>query len=114
MAKQVIWSPLAKEELKNILLSTLEKQGDKRSCKTIYDQFQNALHRVTLNPFIGKATEMENIRYVTPHPDYTIFYRHSLVRIEVLVIWNNHHKGGRMKTITAKGSELQHTDKQRL
>ena len=102
MAKQVIWSPLAKEELKKILLSTIDKQGDKRSCKTLYGLFQNVLHRITLNPFIGKVTEMENIHYVTPHPNYTVFYRHSLLKIEILVIWDNHHKAGRMKMITEK------------
>ena len=31
-----------------------------------------------------------------PHPDYTLLYRHSLRKIEVLVLWNNHHKLGSM------------------
>ena len=41
----------------------------------------------------------DNIRYITPHPDYTLFYRHSLLKIEVLVLWNNSHKAGKIKTI---------------
>ena len=41
-----------------------------------YTLFQNALYRVTLNPFIGQPTEAENIRYIIPHPDYTLLYRH--------------------------------------
>lgn len=99
MAKQISWSPLAKEELKKILLSSRQKYGNNKFGKTLYSLFQNAIHRASLNPFIGRTTEKENIRYVTPHPDYTIFYRHTLQKIEVLVLWNNEHKAGRMKTI---------------
>lgn len=76
MAKQIIWSPFAKEVLKNILLSSLEKHKNKQFGKTMYSLFQNALYRVSLNPFNGQATEIDNVRYVTPHPDYTLFYRH--------------------------------------
>lgn len=99
MAKQIIWSPLAKEVLKNILLSSLEKHKNKQFGKTMYSLFQNALYRVSLNPFNGQATEIDNVRYVTPHPDYTLFYRHNLQRIEVLVLWNNHYKQGKLETV---------------
>ena len=91
MVKQINWSPLAKEELRNLLLSSLQKHGNKEQGKVIYSLFQN--------PFIGQATEADNIRYITPHPDYTLFYRHSLLKIEVLVLWNNSHKAGKIKTI---------------
>ena len=99
MVKQIIWSPLAKEGLRSILLSSQQKHGDKNQSKILYSLLQNALHRITLNPFIGQATEVDNIRYITPHPDYTLFYRHSLLKIEVLVLWNNSHKAGKIKTI---------------
>ena len=88
MAKQIIWSPLAKEALKDLLISSQERDGNKRCGGTLYTLFQNALYRVTLNPFIGQPTEAENIRYIIPHPDYTLLYRHSLRKIEVLVLWN--------------------------
>lgn len=100
MVKQISWSPLAKEALKSLLLSSQEKHGNKQYSQTMYMLFQNALHRVTLNPFIGQATETENIRYITPHPDYTLFYRHSLQKIEVLVLWNNRYKLGKMENVS--------------
>lgn len=70
MAKQIIWSPLAKEALKDLLISSQERDGNKRCGGALYTLFQNALYRVTLNPFI-----------------------------EVLVLWNNHHKLGSMINI---------------
>ena len=82
MAKQIIWSPLAKEALKDLLISSQERDGNKRCGGALYTLFQNALYRVTLNPFIGQPTEAENIRYIIPHPDY-----------------NNHHKLGSMINI---------------
>lgn len=100
MAKQIIWSPLAKGALKDLLVFSQEKQGDKRYGEALYALFQNALYRVTLNPFIGQPTEAENIRYIIPHPDYTILYRHSLRKIEVLVLWNNHYKLGSISIFT--------------
>lgn len=57
MAKQIIWSPLAKEALKDLLISSQERDGNKRCGGTLYTLFQNALYRVTLNPFIGQPTE---------------------------------------------------------
>ena len=64
MAKQIIWSPLAKEALKDLLISSQERDGNKRC-----------------------------------GGDYTLLYRHSLRKIEVLVLWNNHHKLGSMINI---------------
>lgn len=99
MAKQISWSPLAKEELKKILLSSQLKYGNNKFGKTLYSLFQNAIHRASLNPFIGQPTEIENIRYLTPHPDYTIFYRHTLQKIEILVLWSNERRAGKLETI---------------
>lgn len=97
MVKQINWSPLAKGELRSLLLSSVQRFGNKEQGKIIYSLFQNALHRITLNPFIGQATEVDNIRYITPCPDYTLFYRHSLLKIEILVLWDNSHKVGKIK-----------------
>ena len=36
MVKQINWSPLAKEELRNLLLSSLQKHGNKEQGKVIY------------------------------------------------------------------------------
>ena len=80
MAKQIIWSPLAKEALKTLLTTASDGHS-------LFQLIENALHRVTLNPFIGQPTEAEYIRYVTPSPGCTLFYRHSLLKIEVLVLW---------------------------
>ena len=44
MVKQINWSPLAKEELRNLLLSSLQKHGNKEQGKVIYSLFQNALY----------------------------------------------------------------------
>lgn len=97
MVKQISWSPLAKEELRNLLLSSLQASEDKQQGKLLYSLIQNALHRITLNPFIGQPTEIKNIRYITPYPGHTLFYRHHLLKIEVLVLWNNNQKPGKIK-----------------
>lgn len=44
MAKQIIWSPLAKEALKDLLISSQERDGNKRCGGALYTLFQNALY----------------------------------------------------------------------
>lgn len=105
MVKQISWSPLAKEALKGLLMHSLQKHGDKSRGKTMYSLLQGALHRITLNPFIGQATEVDNIRYITPYPDYTLFYRHSLLKIEILVLWDNCRKAGKIKTLIEESAK---------
>lgn len=102
MAKKIIWSPPAKESLKTLLIASKEKHGTSQLGKTMYQLFQNALYRITLNPFVGQPTEIEDIRYISPHPDYSIFYRHSLLKIEVLLLWNNHFKIGSVGAVSAE------------
>ena len=70
--------------------------------EVLYVQLQNILHRISMNPFIGQTTEVENIRYIIPHPGYTLFYRHSLKKIEVVVLWDNRLKMGELKVIPKK------------
>lgn len=99
MAKKITWSPLAKATLREILLSSVERQGNKQEAKRVFSLLESALYRISKNPFIGSPTEIENIRYLSPYPDYTVFYRHSLQQIEVLVLWNNRYKLGRIETV---------------
>lgn len=103
MAKQVIWSPVAKRQLKEAFQILKLKSGNTQSSEIFFVQLQNMLHRICMNPFVGQATEVENIRYIIPHPEYTLFYRHSLKKIEVVLLWSNREKMGELKLVTKKG-----------
>lgn len=100
MAKQVIWSLVAKKQLKEAF--QILKNGNNEVGEVLYVQLQNILHRISMNPFIGQTTEVENIRYIIPHPGYTLFYRHSLKKIEVVVLWDNRLKMGELKEVPKK------------
>ena len=97
MAKQVIWSLVAKKQLKEAFQILKLKNGNNEIGEVLYVQLQNILHRISMNPFIGQTTEVENIRYNIPHPVYTLYYRHSLKKIEVVVLWDNRLKMGELK-----------------
>ena len=68
MAKQVIWSLVAKKQLKETFQILKLKNGNNEVSEVLYVQLQNILHRISMNPFIGQTTERENIRYIIPHP----------------------------------------------
>lgn len=71
MAKQVIWSLVAKKQLKEAFQILKLKNGNNEVGEVLYVQLQNILHRISMNPFIGQTTEVENIRYIIPHLIYT-------------------------------------------
>ena len=73
MAKQVIWSLVAKKQLKEAFQILKLKNGNNEVGEVLYVQLQNILHRISMNPFIGQTTEIDNIRYILPHPEYTLF-----------------------------------------
>ena len=102
MAKHVIWSLVAKKQLKEAFQILNLKDGSNQLGEVLYVQLQNMLHRISMNPFIGQTTEIENIRYIIPHPGYTLFYRHSLKKIEVVVLWDNRLKMGELKVVSKK------------
>lgn len=102
MAKQVIWSLVAKKQLKEAFQILNLKDGSNQLGEVLYVQLQNMLHRISMNPFIGQTTEIENIRYIILHPGYTLFYRHSLKKIEVVVLWDNRLKMGELKVVSKK------------
>ena len=95
MAKQVIWSLVAKKQLKEAFQILKLKNGNNEVGEVLYVQLQNILHRISMNPFIGQTTEIENIRYIIPHPGYTLFYRHSLKKIEVVVLRSEERRVGK-------------------
>ena len=64
MAKQVIWSLVAKKQLKEAFQILKLKNGNNEVGEVLYVQLQNILHRISMNPFIGQTTEIENIRYI--------------------------------------------------
>ena len=71
MAKQVIWSLVAKKQLKETFQILKLKNGNNEVSEVLYVQLQNILHRISMNPFIGQTTEVENIRYIIPCLLYT-------------------------------------------
>ena len=53
MAKQVIWSLVAKKQLKEAFQILKLKNGNNEVGEVLYVQLQNILHRISMNPFIG-------------------------------------------------------------
>ena len=54
MAKQVIWSLVAKKQLKETFQILKLKNGNNEVSEVLYVQLQNILHRISMNPFIGQ------------------------------------------------------------
>ena len=52
MAKQVIWSLVAKKQLKETFQILKLKNGNNEVSEVLYVQLQNILHRISMNPLL--------------------------------------------------------------
>jgi addiction module RelE/StbE family toxin len=73
MARKVVWTTPAEEDLENILAYWIERNGSKVYSRKLYDLIKAALARTTTHPFIGRPSDIDGIRVLRVE-DYLIFY----------------------------------------
>ncbi|CAM3291101.1 type II toxin-antitoxin system RelE/ParE family toxin [Aequorivita lipolytica] len=54
----------------------------------LFELFKESVDTISLNPKIGKATDIDNIRFVIVK-DYLIFYENSIDKILIQRIWDS-------------------------
>lgn len=88
MAKQVIWSKNAEDDLIKILEYWNEHTGNNVYSKKLYDLFQEIIFYISHFPEIGRRLEDKSIRFVVVS-NFTIYYSFINECIEILYIWDN-------------------------
>lgn len=73
MAKEVIWSPLAKRKRKEILEYWIEHNKSNTYSLKLNELFKQAEHLISERPNIGKPTSDKYVRFKIVR-DYLIFY----------------------------------------
>ena len=88
MAKQVIWSPRALQDRKQILTHWTERNKSKAYSVKLDQLFRQAIHLIKEYPRIGKPTQDPGVRIKIVR-DYLIFYEETSDSIVVLTIWDS-------------------------
>ncbi len=96
MAKSIIWSHRALNDRKQILhYWKVRNQSNAYSIK-LNLLFKKAIQLIATHPYIGRKTDIENIRAKVIR-DYLIIYEETENRIEILTIWDNRRNPEELK-----------------
>jgi toxin ParE1/3/4 len=80
------WLRRALEDLRNIA-DFIEKENPK-AARAFVNDVRNKTQRLASFPFMGRSTEMPDIRELVVHRHYLVSYRIRPGRIEILQIWH--------------------------
>lgn len=96
MAKQIIWSPLARQKRSEILKFWIENNKSTTYSKKLNYLFKEACHLISEHPNIGKPTSDEKVRFkIIRH--YLMFYEITEKEIYILTIWDSRQKPDSLK-----------------
>lgn len=87
MARQVIWTISAQNERREILAYSIKRNQSKTFSIKLNKLITTALKDVSKSPFIGRKTEIPDVRVKTVR-EYLIFYQISAKAIFVLSVWD--------------------------
>lgn len=96
MAKKIIWSQTAQNYRKGILAYWKKRNKSNTYSLKLFEIFKEAVNSISINPKIGKATNLENIRFIIVR-DYLIFYKNNLEEIRILRIWDSRQNPDSLK-----------------
>ena len=87
MARKIIWIDSAQTERREILAYWIERNKSKTFSIKLNKLIIAALKDVSKNPFIGRKTEIVDVRVKTVR-EYLIFYHITPKSIFVLSVWD--------------------------
>lgn len=87
MAKQIIWSAIAKASKKEILLYWIDRNKSNEFSQHLDQLFENAIEIISEFPLAGKPTSKLDVR-IKVVKKYLIFYKIYEKHISILLIWD--------------------------
>ncbi len=94
--RKLIWSSQSKIELFDILEFYKKRNGNTNYSLKLYTQIEELLELCRTYSFIGKRTDLENVRALIVD-DYLIFYEVNDTELIVLTIWNSQRNPANLK-----------------
>ena len=91
MARQIIWTERAQKDRIEILTFWNYHNKSSAYSKKLYGLIKESLKLISKHPFIGKPTNVDNVR-VKILRDYLIIYEITNIEIVVLSIWDSRQK----------------------
>ncbi|GAA4079582.1 hypothetical protein GCM10022389_27020 [Flavobacterium cheonanense] len=94
--KEIVWSKLAKLQLKNVLEFYVQRNGNSNYSLKLLNEVEDLLETLSNAELIGRLTSNKFTR-VIPMKVYLIFYEINGNRIEIISFWDNRQNEGNRK-----------------
>lgn len=101
MDRRVIWSKLAQDDRKRIFSYWNNRNKSNLYSRKLNRLFKEAIRLIIAYPYIGRSTDIENIR-VKIVSDYLIIYEIKEFEIVILTIWDSHRNPDILHQIMGK------------
>jgi len=98
MVKQVVWSPRAHKDRREILDYWVKRNKSNVYSKKLNQLIKEAIQLIRDFPHIGKQTDEPNTRIKVVR-DYLIFYEETPTEIHILAIWDKRQDPDRLKEV---------------
>ena len=86
--KEIVWSPLAKLQLENVLKFYVQRNGNSNYSLKIVKEVQDLLETLLKAERIGRLTSNKFTRVISMKV-YLLFYELNGNRIEIVSFWDN-------------------------
>ena len=86
--KEIVWSPLAKLQLENVLKFYVQRNGNSNYSLKIISEVQDLLETLSKAERIGRLTSNKFTRVISMKV-YLLFYELNGNRIEIVSFWDN-------------------------
>ena len=86
--KEIVWSPLAKLQLENVLKFYVQRNGNSNYSLKIIKEVQDLLETLLKAERIGRLTSNKFTRVISMKV-YLLFYELNGNRIEIVSFWDN-------------------------
>lgn len=94
--KEIVWSKLAKMQLKNVLEFYVQRNGNSNYSLKLLNEVEDLLETLSNAEHIGRLTSNKWTRVISIKV-YLIFYEINGNRIEIISFWDNRQNIGNKK-----------------
>ncbi|OAQ39051.1 hypothetical protein A5893_10255 [Pedobacter psychrophilus] len=88
MARKIIWSNQAQQDRKEILKFWFIKTRSKAYSKILNQQFNYSIKLLQTHPYIGKSTNIEEIKIKIVR-DYFLIYKFNEKELIIISLWDS-------------------------
>jgi plasmid stabilization system protein ParE len=96
MARRVVWTRFALQDLIGILEFWNEKLGTNLYAIKLHQSIQEAVAHLAQFPTLGKKFEAYSLRYIVKS-HHLIFYRFKNEVLEIIAVWDNRRNPSHLK-----------------